>query len=135
MSDMFTVGQTVIVTDRHGRRKPTAAVVVKVGREYVYTGTTLEDRRPRKFRMDTGEESRRGGYVGGWLYTEQEWAGRNFRAALIHLLGEQGIRIDPRGRHLTTGQLEQMAAAITDPAQIRARDEEDALADTEGDPE
>ncbi len=130
MSDKFTVGQTVIVTEPHGRKKPSTALVVKVGREYVYTATTLGDRWPRKFRMDTGEESFRDGFMGGAIYTEQEWADRNFRSALIALLAEQGVRVDPwwnvRGRHLTNDQLEQMAAVITDPARIRAiRNQED----------
>lgn len=128
MSDKFTVGQTVIVTRRHGQSE--AAVVVKVGREYVYTGTTLGDRWPRKFRMDTGEESLRGGFMGGAIYTEQKWADRNFRTALIDLLAEQGVQIDPwhaRGRHLTNDQLGQMAAAVADPARIRAiRNQEEA---------
>lgn len=129
MSDKFTVGQTVIVTEPYGRKKSSTALVVKVGREYVYTGATLESCWHRKFRMDTGEESLRGGFTGGSIYTEQEWADRNFRAALIDLLAEQGVQIDPwhvRGRHMTNDQLEQMAAAVADPARIRAiRNQED----------
>ena len=45
-------------------------------------------------------------------------------------IAEQGVRVDPwwnvRGRHLTNDQLEQMAAAVADPARIRAiRNQED----------
>lgn len=130
MSDKFTVGQTVIVTEHYGRKKSATALVVKVGREYVYTATTLEGRRTRKFQMDIGEERLGSGSTGGAIYTEQEWADRNFRSALIDLLAEQGVRVDPwhvRGRHLTNDQLEQMAAAVADPARIRAiRNQEEA---------
>ena len=77
------VGDVMLATRPHGRDDETDRVrVSRVGRLYV---TTLpEDRIPgpngrwyeRRFALRDGQESLRGGYMGGALYTEQEWEDR-----------------------------------------------------------
>ena len=72
------VGDVMLATRPYGRDYETDRVrVSRVGRLYV---TTLpEDRTPgpndyeRHFALGDGQESLRGGYTGGALYTEQEW--------------------------------------------------------------
>ena len=77
------VGDVMLATRPYGRDYETDRVrVSRVGRLYV---TTLpEDRIPgpndrwyeRRFALWDGQESLRGWYMGGALYTEQEWEAR-----------------------------------------------------------
>lgn len=87
----YEIGQTVIMTNSHGRPGRSEGVVTNVARKYVTVGTGYS---ARKFDKETGAEPM-GGYMGGSIYSIEEWAERERKAAARARLKDLGL--EPSG--------------------------------------
>lgn len=88
-----TVGDVMVASRPYGRDNESDRVrVIKVGRLYVTTLPEGIQAGPadhvygRRFALENGQEVLRGGYLGGALYTEQEWEDRTEEQHLRRVL-------------------------------------------------
>ena len=109
----FTVGQEVLITRPYGaQNEPVPMTVRKVGRSYVYVGRDDRERSWLRFSMDTRAESLPGGYVGGMLYTPQEWAERRLRFDLVQELRDLGVESTHGRRAYHRASVSQLRAIV-----------------------
>lgn len=110
----FAVGQRVTITRAYGRSGNDQAFVVQVGRKYVYTASYPNSTSTRKFNIETGQEDL-GGYSGGTIFTEQEWADRDEKNALTTRMRELGLEYrwgSGTNRKLTNDHLRRIVAIL-----------------------
>lgn len=110
----FEVGQEVIVTHPYGRDGHDSEFVSRVGRQYVYVERYGQE---RKFSIETGQEQLRGGYLGGALYTQQEWEDREARSKVYDQLHRKSLTMGhPLMQRLSLDQLGRIAAILEEEA-------------------
>lgn len=109
MNSKFEVGQRVIMTRPYGGKGYDHGVVQMIGRKYVYVSEPRCSL-ARQFHLDTRDEVL-GGYLGGTIYTLEEWDKEIWRGNAVARLKAHGIEVTHRA-NVTINQLRDMLAVL-----------------------
>lgn len=112
------VGDSLILSTNNRYRGNENVTVSRIGRQYLYVAVNGRELRER-FHRATGVEDTK--YMGGRLYTQEQYEEQALRASLFEKLREAGITFEHGVRStLTTDKLRALLAVMDEAAAGRA---------------
>ncbi|MEZ7005653.1 hypothetical protein [Streptomyces sp. AD55] len=112
------VGDSLILATNNRYRGDQNVTVSRVGRQYLYVAVNGRELRER-FHRATGAEDTK--YMGGHLYTQEQYEEQTLRASLFEKLRQTGLTFEHGVRStLSTDKLRALLAVMAEDAADRA---------------